>query len=150
MKYEDENVVAEAKITVPADWYDLWLNHPDLFLNYHIGYWARQVAVDPQLGRLAWEFENDPDIESFMRLHSVEFIDHLSRELENRYHAKAIEAFKAFKPLPPHYYAVSKAACTKAYTEMCKRKGINWYEDSDANDYDVAFQLALLGEIRYG
>jgi hypothetical protein len=34
---------------------------------------------------------------------------------------------------------------------MVKRKGENWYDnDSDADDYDTAIQLALLGEVRYG
>lgn len=150
MKFNDEEVVAEAKFTVPADWYDLWLNYPDLFLNYHIGYWARQVAVDPELGRLAWEFEDDDDIDEFMSKHRIEFIDRMGSDLENEYHAKAIKAFKEFAPLPPGYHVVNKNTCTKAYVEMCKRRGIDWYQDSDANDYDVAFQLALLGEIKYG
>lgn len=34
--------------------------------------------------------------------------------------------------------------------EGVKRRGVHWYEEGDGNDYDIALQMALLGEVRYG
>jgi hypothetical protein len=151
VKFEDVRVEGTIPIIIPGDFYDTWLNHQDLFMYTHCGYYWRLVesSEDPKLGHLAWDFEEDENIQAFLDEVGVQFIDHLSQEDENRFHAPAIEAWKAGKPLPPHYYAINKDVCTKAYIEGVKRGGTSWYEDGDATDYDIAFQMAVYGEHLY-
>jgi hypothetical protein len=43
-----------------------------------------------------------------------------------------------------------RAFACKAYAEGVKRKGVDFYEQGDANDYDCAIQMAWFGEVVYG
>lgn len=153
VKFEDVIVEMTIPITVPADFYDTWLNHNDLFMYSHCGDYWRHLASDrsdPTKGHLAWDFEQDEKIQDYMEEKGVSFIDSLSQEDEDAYHKPAIEAWKAGLPLPPHYYAINKDVCTRAYIEGVKKSGTNWYENGDADDYNCAFQRAVYGKVIFG
>jgi hypothetical protein len=140
------------KLAIPGDWLAMCTLWSDIFSTDYIGYWARGVAQDNNLGWLVWEFEEDdrfkpkPGLQMFGR----------SFDNEDKLHKEAIQAWKAGKPLPPHYHALNREAAVKAYLAMVTlprekgKGGLDWYENSDATSYDVAVQLALLGELKYG
>lgn len=153
VKYEDVVVEIAIPVTIPADFFDTWLGHVDLFMMGHCGdYWRliKSDYADPIKGHLAWDFEQDDAINDYMDEKGVEFIDHLSQEDEDAYHAPAVQAWKDGKPLPPHYYAINKDVCTKAYIAGVKQHGTNWYEKGDGDDYSCAFQRAVYGEVVFG
>lgn len=135
------------KLTVPGDWLAMCTLWSDVFSTDYIGYWARGVKQNNDLGWLVWEFEEDE------RFNAA----NLGGEKEDRmYHMEAIRAWKAGKPLPPHYHALNREAAVKGYLAMVSlprengQGGLDWYENGDATTYDVAIQLALLGELKYG
>lgn len=47
---------------------------------------------------------------------------------------------------------LTDANVRKAWGLMAARKGVNWYSDphTDQTDYDVAIQLLMFGEVKYG
>lgn len=128
------------------EWISFVLEYSDIFGHDYIGYWARGVSRSkkPSRGWLLWEFEMDP------RSEDLGFIDRLRPDDEKALHAEAVSCWEAGQPLPPHYHKLGEREVRLAWVYGFLRGGRTWYEDGDANTYDVALQQALLGEVRYG
>lgn len=62
----------------------------------------------------------------------------------------AKNAWSMDKPLPAHVMVLDAGVCERAWDRMVLREGLDWSLNSDSNSFDIAIQLALLGEIRYG
>lgn len=145
-------VKATIEVEVPGGWLSMCTMWPDIMSTDYIGYWARGVKRDDKLGWLIWEFEEDKRLEEFLEMHS------LGDDTEDtELHAEAMKAWKAGEKLPPLYHALNREAAVKGFLAMLEwpagravEGGINWYENGDANSYDVAVQLAVLGEVKYG
>lgn len=120
----------EVEILV-EDWIDFLTCHSDIFGTNHCGYWARGIESDAT-GWLVWEDD--------------EKCRH-GREPDRQ---AAVAAWRAGEALPEHWYRLDRDAAIKAWCEGVKRGGVKWFDNADANDYDVVIQLALLGEIKYG
>ena len=139
-KKDAVKATAEVEVNVPReDWIDYLTKEVDIFMRGYCGYWLRGVKRDEKLGWLVWE---DDEIHS---------------QGEEPKLKAALAAWKAGKPLPQgepgcqRWYRLDEAAAVKAYVEGVKLWGVNWFEEKgDACTYDVAIQMALLGEIRYG
>ncbi len=109
----------------------LYLVHAnDFFRLGEGGYWAQGVRVDA--GWLVFECD-----------------DHRANQTEID---EAVRAHEAAKPLPEGWHLLDRAAAGKAYDEAVKKWGIDWFTDgrTDGGRYDVAVQLALLGEVCFG
>lgn len=125
----------EVEVNVPEeDWIEFVTSSRDIFQQNYCGYWLRGIKQDSELGWLVWEDDEN----------------HLYGDEPNR--QEAIRAWQLSKDLPERWFRLDREAAIKAYIAGCKRSGINWFTnpDVDANSYDVAIQLALLGEHRYG
>lgn len=132
---EAATVSVTLDVKVDPDWTEFCCKYSDMFSTDHIGYWARGMVRDRKNEENGWLlFEHGGE----------EFPDGEPNE------AEAMRAWKAKEPLPPNYFRLDKAATEKAWAEGCKRYGVDWYENADANTYDVVVQMALLGEVRYG
>ena len=111
-----------------------FLANRDMFGHGYIGYWARGVEHDRELGWLVWEQADDG-----------------ARHGEEPEQAQAIRAWRSGTGLPEGWHRLDEAAARKAVACGVARWGVDGFlEDGDANSYDVAVQLALLGEVRYG
>lgn len=141
MKAQDETIQASVDVTIPGDWFDFLVNHNDIFFTSYAGYWMRGIEYDEELGWLVYE-QGDDALPS----------DKLQQE--------AIGAWKdptsrstissPGEGLPDHFFRIDAETARAAFIVGVKKWGLNWYEEADANSYDVVIQLALLGEIRYG
>jgi hypothetical protein len=135
METVKEVVKVEVSVEVHPDWIEFCTQANDLFMTSYCGYWMYGMAHDEKLGWLCY-------------VHSDEkTIDQVEETLE---YEDAVSLWEEGKTLPKDWYALNKEAAIKAFGEGVKRSGVKWYENGDANDYDVAIQKALLGEVRYG
>lgn len=126
---------ATSQIEVPQeDWIDYLTKYPDIFSGDYCGYWMRGVERDDKLGWLCWEHGDD----------WADYDQEPSRDA-------AVLAWKSGTPPPLGWHYLNEDAAVKAYVAGCQRWGIDWFDEKgDVGTYDVAIQLALLGEVRYG
>jgi hypothetical protein len=132
-----KTVKTKVEVTVDPDWIEFVTGGPEgfvdvFFRNGYCGYWLEGVEHDPKLGWLAYE-------------HAAE--DRHSTDEEKN---EALAAWRKGKPLPKNFHALNVEAATKSWIAGVKRKGVGFYEDGDGEDYEVALQEALLGEVVYG
>jgi hypothetical protein len=124
------------KLPVKAEplnsWIEFLTKYNDIFGRDYVGYWLFGVARDKKLGWLAYEFIDDE-------------ASYMSKNYD-----EVIAAWKRGEKLPEKYFVLNEETARRAYVEGIKRKGVEWYEQGDANDYDVVLQWTLLGEVRYG
>ena len=123
------------EIEIDDYWIEYVTSYSDLFGTQYCGYWMYGIEHDSQRGWLS--FEHDDNI----RLRDV--VRHPSYDL-------AVKAWEEGKELPQGWYRLDKAAAIKAWEHGVRLYGLDWYDKGDAERYDVAIQLALLGEIVYG
>lgn len=124
----------EFEIDVDQDWIDMLVHGSSVFATNQCGYWMYGMEHSHVLGWLCFE-------------HDEETIGTVSSNPEYKH---IVKLWKEGKPLPEKWFRLNLDAATKAYAEGCKRAGINWYEHSDATEYDIVIQMVLLGEVRYG
>lgn len=137
-------IKAEIEVDIPDDWIDLCTKYSDLFMKNYCGYWARGYQYP--WGWLVYELADD----------NVEF----EKEPDHKHAIGCAETYtflrgtysvdESKKVLPEHWFYVDKEAAIQAYVEGVKRWGLEWYNNGDAERYDVVIQMALLGEVRYG
>ncbi len=153
------------KVTVDPTWIDTVTRDVDLFSTNYCGYWMRRLdtIADKRKGsckRLAWEFDGEGQAErlkAFVAREGLEeqakYIADLTNKEETLFHVEAMEAFRKGEPLPPCYFLLDEELAVRAWCAMValpgRLGGVDWYERSDADSYDVAMQMALLGEVRY-
>lgn len=128
-------VTVTIDVTVDPEWIDYITQNPDIFMRDYCGYWMYGMERDKELGWLAHEHDETRTTTQVAR--SPEY-------------NQIVADWRAGKPLPESWYRLDKAACVKAWAEGVKIYGVDWYENGDANTYDCAIQMALLGELRYG
>jgi hypothetical protein len=140
---EKKKVKVEVELELDPEWIDYLLNWPDIFMRDYCGYWLRGVVhqkkKDSAYGRwLCWE--------------EGEFADEECERGKEPGRKEAMLFFKArIGELPKHWFILDEETATKAWIEGVKRMGVGFANgDGDANDYDVAVQMALLGEVKYG
>ncbi len=123
------------EVKVPKeDWINFLTRYNDVFGKNYIGYWARGIKRNNDLGWLLWvddekhDFGEEPDLE------------------------KATQAWEAKTELPPNWHRLDQELAIRAYLAGVKRWGEDWFDGDhgDALGYDVVIQLALFGEVRYG
>lgn len=129
-------VKVELEVEVDPGWIELVTECNDLFMTDHCGYWLSGMAHVKNKG---WLVHEHSDID-----------DCASVQSKNPEYPAILKAWKEGKPLPDGWFSLDKEMAIKAYCEGIKRDGLNWYEEGDAISYDIAIQLALLGEVRYG
>jgi hypothetical protein len=118
------------KVDVDPEWIDFVTRYNDIFRQSYIGYWAYGVQVKG--GWLVYE----------QAAH-----DRRPTELEIE---DAAGAYESRQSLPEDWHLLDRDAAIRAWAEGVRRSGVDWYKNGDANDYDVAIQRALLGEVKYG
>jgi hypothetical protein len=121
-------------ITIETSVDPLWVKQcmsNDMFMTSYIGYWAYGTEYDEQLGWLVFE-------------HAAAAFDAPRKTPKT-----VLAAWQAGEKLPEGWHRLDKETITRAWAEGVKHSGVNWFEDGDANDYDVALQMAILGEVRY-
>lgn len=133
-----DKVTVVLEVEVNQDWIEFCTQFNDLFMYDYCGYWMAAMECDDDLGWLCYEYANDDDMPSLRAMK------------EAPEYQEIVKSWREGKLLPPNWYRLDKAAAIKAYGEGVKRYGLDWYEDGDAITYDVAVQMALLGEVRYG
>lgn len=126
------------KSEVDPEWIDLAVNCNDLFIYGYCGYWMCRMEWDSELGHLCYEYEAGGDQPTIREAKA-------SPDYEN-----IVKTWRDGEKLPEHWYRLDKDMAIKAWVEGVKRDGVEWYENGDANTYDCAVQLAMLGEIVYG
>lgn len=130
----DGDLDLSVTITVKVDpeWIEFLTKYSDIFGSpYYAGYWLFGVERDDALGWLAYEHGDD-------------------RRPSDRECKRVVALWRAGEPLPERWFRLDRAAAIKAWGEAVKRYGVDWYEKADGAVYDVAVQMALLGEVRYG
>jgi len=135
-------VLTELPVEIPReDWVDYLTQEVDIFMTTYIGYWG--MGVRPLL-------PDGSDDET--RWLVVEDTDDLGEKAVQKRVVAASSALLAGTQLPEGVHLLDEAAAIRAYVIACQRWGANWMNGGhgDANGYDVAIQLALLGEVRYG
>jgi hypothetical protein len=123
----------ETIVDVDEDWISYLTKHGDIFQSQYCGYWMFGMEKS-KTGWLCFE-------------HNDDFVSDL---IINPEYKAIVDAWKAGSKLPDRWYRLDKDAAIKAYLEAYKRYGENWYHNADNVKYDVAIQLALLGEVKYG
>jgi hypothetical protein len=123
--------------TVDDGWIEFVTGGPegftDVFIsNGHCGYWLAGIKHNPERGWLAYDHADE---------------DRRSTVEEDK---AAIVAWRAGKKLPKNFHALDEALAKDSWAAGVERGGVDWYEHGDGNDYDIAIQIALLGEIVYG
>jgi len=124
-----ETVTITVETTVDPEWVDLCTKYNDLFIHGYCGYWMRGYARTDKLGWLVRESDDDDP---------------------EKAPAEVLKAWRAGEPLPQGWHRLDIDMARKAWVEGFKRDGQSWFENGDANTYDNAVQLAMLGEVRYG
>lgn len=120
-------------VAIPEDWIRYVTRSGRLFRwTFGIGYWARAIEQDEELGHLVW---ND---------------DQKHRIGDEPHVEAALTAWRAGEKLPADYHRFDRAFALRAFEEGVKRWGVNWWENGDATSEDVAIQLAIFGEVKYG
>lgn len=129
-----ESTQVTVPITVEVDnfWIEYCTEYNDLFYTNRCGYWLRGIDRHSKRGWLCFESGGEiaPGKEPFLK--------------------EAKRAWRKGESLPPGFFLLNKETAIKAWVEASKYYGVNWYDDVDAGREDVAIQLALLGEVRYG
>lgn len=123
-------VTVQIESVVDEEWIDFVVGYADVFGRNYCGYWALGVQRDRELGWLVYEQENG-EVPSDKKCDAV------------------TKAWKEGKPIPKGWHRLNRDACVKAWAEGVKRWGEKWYDNGDADSYDYAIQMALLGEHRY-
>lgn len=128
-------LAVDISVNVPReDWIDYLTKYSDIFSGDYIGYWGyghRLRNGDQKIGWIVLESDAQQVMES------------RGREAEN--------CFRDKLPMPEGCHLLDETAAIRAYIEGVKKWGVDWFEEKgDAGTYDIAIQLALLGEIRYG
>jgi hypothetical protein len=123
---------------VDPEWIDLAVNCNDLFMYGYCGYWMCGMEHTKKNGWLCYEFEAGGDQPTIRE----------AREMPE--YKNILKAWRAGEPLPEHWHRLDEAMAVRAWVEGVKRDGQGWYENGDANTYDCAMQMAMLGEIVYG
>ena len=113
-------------------WTELVVKCNDLFRTDHCGYWLRGVKHVRLLGWLAWEDDEQHEFD------------------QEPGRGEAVAAWLAGKPLPAGWFRLDKELAERAWAIGVQKYGENWYAEGDSTTYDTVFQLALLGEVRYG
>jgi hypothetical protein len=137
-KLESKKLTATVTITVPVDegWVEFVTGGPkgyvDIFFRDYCGYWLTGIKHDPKRGWLAYEHADE---------------DRPSTDAEKK---AALAAWKSGTKLPKNFHVLDEALVLDSWAAGVERSGVDWYENGDANDYDLALQKALLGEIVYG
>ncbi len=113
----------------------LWIEtclSSDIFRHEYSGYWACGVEFDEKLGWLLFEHGDE-------------------KPPPAKVPAKVLEAWRTGRgPSQGRWHRLDRAAAIRAWEAGVRRGGERWYEDGDGSTYDVAVQMALLGEVRYG
>jgi hypothetical protein len=110
--------------------------YADVFSHDCIGYWMQGIESDPVKGWLGWEFLEDEDPED--------------EEVQER-HEEAIRTWKNGEVLPKNYYSLDREMAKKILVYGMGRWGQDFVNGQcDVNDDDVAVQMTLLQEVRYG
>ena len=117
---------------VAPDWILFVCAWDDGFGREYYGYWCYGVERDPKLGWLVYVSE---DAEGWPPTADDE---------------AAIAAWRVGEPLSEGWYRFDVGLAKAAWAEGVKRWGCDWYEDGDAERYDVVVQVAALGKIVYG
>ena len=146
-------------VAVPEDWIALVTQWDDLFRHDHCGYWARGVALDPELGWLVWVHDEktrwgeEPDrvaaLRAWGRRAPCKCGDARCVLCDDEGLA-VDESLPLGMPLPTDWYRWDRALALRAFEEGVKGWGLRWYEDSDAPRYDQVVQRALFGREVYG
>lgn len=123
---------ASIEFDVNQNWFDTVLHYSDIFSSSGIGYWARGVYNIP--GKV-WLICDVATMEQ-----------RLTEEMTQ----EAVRCLRDKMKLPEHFYALDKELLKEAYCAGVRRKGVDWYDTADSNDYDVAIQTALFGKVLYG
>lgn len=114
----------------PREHWILFATHAsDVFGYNYIGYWAQGFPVAPGVF-VVWESDEGP-------AHAADVM--IARDKAERN-----------QPLSGRWHRLDRAVAGRAYDLACARWGVGWYGEADAHHYDVALQLALLGEVTYG
>lgn len=121
------------EIEVDAKERESWINNfalnIDVFNRGYCGYWAFGASLPGKAGWLLFEqAEHGHPVDGDI--------------------AAAGRAHRAGKALPKGWHLLDRAAAERAYSYLVARVGT--LNTGDSSDYDVAIQLALLGEVRYG
>lgn len=123
------------EVEVPLEWVKFVTDWLDGFASNVYGYWARGVLQEHD-SWLVWED------------------DEKCRHGKEPNREVAVRAFHQTRnaPLPPKWFRFDQALAIRAYVEGVKLWGLNWYNSpkTDAIRYDVAIQMALFGEVKYG
>jgi len=119
-------------VEIDQNWIDYLTQCGDILMLQYAGYWLRGVEHRSDLGWLCWEGCDKC----------------FQGEEPNR--TAASRAWAAGEPLPENWFRLDHAAAVRAWEEAVKRWGVDWYERTSSTREDIALQLALLGEVRYG
>lgn len=132
MDREYKTITVPMELKVDKFWIEYCTHYNDLFYTNRCGYWMRGIDHTNKRGWLVFESggEVPPGQEPFLK--------------------EAKKAWREGKELPPGYFYLNEDMAIKAWAEASKRYGLDWYEETDAEREDVAIQLAILGEIKYG
>ena len=112
------------------DWIELVTKYNDLFRTDHCGYWLRGVERNAD-GWLVWEDDEQHDYD----------------QEPNK--AEAITAFTSGDSLPDGWFRFDTKFAQFSWAMGVREYGRRWYEEGDAETYDVVIQLALFGNVRY-
>jgi hypothetical protein len=126
-------IVRTIKEEIPPEWLSEICLWPDIFSYSGIGYWAKGIDHDNQLGHLIWLFTEDKREGNGPHLHD-----------------DAVRSWRKCLPLPEHYHVLNRALAVRAWVIMSKLEGDKWHESADVEVTDNAIQLALFGEVLYG
>ncbi len=123
----------EVKVEVSPDWIEMVTIFGDLFKQDYCGYWARGFRRGPN-GWLVYDTGAS---------------DNYPTQAEQE---AAITIWEGGTDgdLPKGFYRFDKALAVEAFRAGCKRNGVGWYENGDADAYDAAIQTALFGKLVYG
>ena len=128
-------VKTEVEIEIDPYWIEFVTKECDIFATDHCGYWMYGMERDDKLGWLCYLHDEEKSI----------------RQVANHpEYSSIVDAWRAGKALPERWMRLNEETAVKAYVEGFKRGGVDWYENGDACDYDVALQKAMLGEVVYG
>jgi hypothetical protein len=123
-------ITVSIEVPVDEDWIKFCTKHNDIFMTGYCGYWAFGVFID-EAGWLVFDRGDE-------------------RSPSDKACNAAVAAYDAKQPLPENWYLLDREMAIKAFAAGVKRRGVDWYENGDATDYDVAIQTAIFGEPKYG
>lgn len=135
MNDDQEFVETQVTLTIKVpkqDWIDFLLRYNDIFSTNYIGYWGFGVSLDED-GWLIYEHGDE-------------------RRPTEKECNRAVFLHANGERLPEKWHVLDEQTAIKAYAEACKMWGEEWMDGDhgDGPGYDIAIQMTLLGEIRYG